>query len=157
MTRTTAASIVIAWLALSPSAAVAQSFPSKPIRAIIPFAAGSFTDVLPRVVFDQTATQVKQPIIVENRGGAGGTIGTGAVAKAEPDGYTLLATSSAHTITPAIYPNLPYDTARDLAGVASLGLSPLVMIIAPSKGFKTVQAFVAAAKAKPGSINFASA
>jgi len=157
MTQTTAASIVIACLALSPSAAVAQSFPSKPIRAIVPFAAGSFTDVLPRVVFDQTATQVKQPIIVENRGGAGGTIGTGAVAKAEPDGYTLLATSSAHTITPAIYPNLPYDTARDLAGVASLGLSPLVMIIAPSKGFKTVQAFVAAAKAKPGSINFASA
>jgi tripartite-type tricarboxylate transporter receptor subunit TctC len=157
MTRTTAASIVIACLALSPSAAFAQGFPSKPIRAIVPFAAGSFTDVLPRVVFDQTATQVKQPIIVENRGGAGGTIGTGAVAKAEPDGYTLLATSSAHTITPAIYPNLSYDTARDLSGVASLGLSPLVMIIAPSKGFKTVQDFVAAAKAKPGTINFASA
>src|SRR5262249_62015735 len=113
--------------------------------------------VLPRVVLDQAATQVKQPIVVENRGGAGGTIGTGAVAKAEPDGYTLLTTSSAHTITPAIYPNLPYDTARDLAGVASLGLSPLVMIIAPSKGLTTVQAFVAAAKAKPGSINFASA
>src|SRR5215207_5297566 len=95
MTRT--ATIVIACLAL-PSAALAQTFPSKPIRAIVPFAAGSFTDVLPRVVFDQAATQVKQPIIVENRGGAGGTIGTGAVAKADPDGYTLLATSSAHTI-----------------------------------------------------------
>ena len=155
MTRT--ATIVIACLALGPSAALAQSFPSKPIRAIVPFAAGSFTDVLPRVVFDQAATQVKQPIIVENRGGAGGTIGTGAVAKADPDGYTLLATSSAHTITPAIYPNLPYDTARDLSGVASLGLSPLVMIMAPSKGHRTVQSFVAAAKAKPGTINFASA
>jgi len=150
-------SLVVAWLALSPSLALAQAWPSKPIRVIVPFAAGSFTDVLPRVVLDQASTRVKQPIVVENRGGAGGTIGTGAVAKAEPDGYTLLATSSAHTITPAIYPNLPYDTANDLSGVASLGLSPLVMIIAPSKGFKTVQAFVAAAKAKPGSINFASA
>src|SRR5436190_13998352 len=115
MTRT--ATIVIACLVLGPSAALAQGFPSKPIRAIVPFAAGSFTDVLPRVVFEQTATQVKQPIIVENRGGAGGTIGTGAVAKAEPDGHTLLATSSAHTITPAIYPNLSYDTAHDLSGV----------------------------------------
>jgi tripartite-type tricarboxylate transporter receptor subunit TctC len=135
----------------------AQTWPAKPIRTIVPFAAGSFTDVLPRVVLDQIATQIRQPIIVENRGGAGGTIGTGTVAKADPDGYTLLATSSAHTIAPAIYPNLSYDTARDLAGVASLGLSPLVMIIAPSKGIRTVQDFVTAAKAKPGTINFASA
>jgi tripartite-type tricarboxylate transporter receptor subunit TctC len=144
-------------LVLITSAATAQSWPTKPIRTIVPFAAGSFTDVLPRVVLDQIATQIRQPIIVENRGGAGGTIGTGTVAKAEADGYTLLATSSAHTIAPAIYPNLSYDTARDLAGVASLGLSPLVMIIAPSKGFRTVQDFVTAAKAKPGTINFASA
>src|SRR5262249_16192565 len=151
------ASVVLAFLALGSSAAFAQNFPSKPIRVIVPFAAGSFTDVLPRVVFEQTALQVKRPIIVENRGGAGGTIGTSAVAKAEPDGYTLLATSSAHTITPAIYPNLSYDTARDLSGVASLGLSPLVMITTPSRGFKTVQDFVAQAKAKPGTINFASA
>jgi tripartite-type tricarboxylate transporter receptor subunit TctC len=147
----------LAWLAFGITEASAQSWPSKPIRAIVPFAAGSFTDVVPRVVLEQVSSQIKQPIIVENRGGAGGTIGTGAVAKAEPDGYTLLANSSAHTIAPAIYPNLSYDTARDLSGVASLGLSPLVMIIAPSKGIRTVQAFVAAAKAKPGSINFASA
>src|ERR1700754_1285349 len=151
------ASLVAACLLLCPVLAWAQGYPSRPIRVIVPFGAGSFTDVLPRVVLDQAATQLKQPIIVENRGGAGGTIGTGSVAKADPDGYTLLATSSAHTITPAIYPNLPYDTARDLAGVGSLGLSPLVMIMAPSKGFKTVQDFVAAAKAKPGTINFASA
>src|SRR5712672_2290808 len=144
-------------LALAPSSASAQTWPAKPVRAIVPFAAGSFTDVLPRVVFDQVSVQLRQPIIVENRGGAGGTIGTGAVVKAEPDGYTLLANSSAHTIAPAIYPNLTYDTARDLAGVASLGLTPLVMIIAPSKGIRTVQAFVEAAKAKPGSTNFASA
>src|SRR5262245_48771866 len=78
------ATIVIACLALSPCAAQGQTYPSKPIRAIVPFAAGSFTDVLPRVVFEQAAANIKQPIIVENRGGAGGTIGTGAVAKAEP-------------------------------------------------------------------------
>jgi tripartite-type tricarboxylate transporter receptor subunit TctC len=146
-----------ACLMLGMAQSSAQTWPTKPIRTIVPFAAGSFTDVLPRVVLDQIATQIRQPIIVENRGGAGGTIGTGTVAKADPDGYTLLATSSAHTIAPAIYPNLSYDTARDLAGVASLGLSPLVMIIAPSKGIRTVQDFVTAAKAKPGTINFASA
>jgi tripartite-type tricarboxylate transporter receptor subunit TctC len=139
------------------SIATAQTWPSKPIRVVIPFAAGSFTDVLPRVVFDQVGKQLGQTVIVENRAGAGGTIGTAAVVRAEPDGYTLLATSSAHTITPAIYPNLNYDTARDLSAVVSLGQSPLVMIMAPSRGHKTVQDFVKAAKAKPGSANFASA
>src|SRR5258708_7073514 len=92
------------------SSFAAHTCPTNPIRTIVPFAAGSFTDVLPRVVLDQIATQIRQPLIVENRGGAGGTIGTGTVAKADPDGYTLLATSSAHTIAPAIYPNLSYDT-----------------------------------------------
>jgi tripartite-type tricarboxylate transporter receptor subunit TctC len=159
VTMTRVSSIITGFtcLVLGTVQASAQTWPIKPIRTIVPFAAGSFTDVLPRVVLDQIATQIRQPIIVENRGGAGGTIGTGTVAKADPDGYTLLATSSAHTIAPAIYPNLSYDTARDLAGVASLGLSPLVMIIAPSKGIRTVQDFVTAAKAKPGTINFASA
>jgi len=95
--------------------------------------------------------------VVENRTGAGGTIGTAAVARADPDGYTLLATSSAHTITPAIYPKLSYDTGRDLSAIVSMGQSPLVMIMSPSKGHKTVQDFVKAAKAKPGSANFASA
>lgn len=150
-------------LALLPAAvivgvALAQdTYPSRPIRVIIPFGAGSFTDVLPRVVFDQVSKQMGQPIIVENRGGAGGTLGTGVVAKSAPDGYTLLANSSAHTIAPAIYPNLSYDTARDLSALVSMGQTPLVMIMAPSKGHKTVQDFVKAAKAKPGTANFASA
>jgi len=137
--------------------AAAQTWAGKPVRVIIPFAAGSFTDVLPRVVFDQVSKQLGQTIVVENRTGAGGTIGTAAVARADPDGYTLLATSSAHTITPAIYPKLSYDTGRDLAAVVSMGQTPLVMIMAPSKGHKTVQDFVKAAKAKPGSANFATA
>jgi tripartite-type tricarboxylate transporter receptor subunit TctC len=154
--RTTWA-VVTTIAVLAPSLAVAQTWPSKPIRAVIPFAAGSLTDVLPRVVFDHVSRQIGQTIVVENRTGAGGTIGVAAVARAEPDGYTILANSSAHTIAPAIYPNLSYDTARDLTGVISLGVSPLVMIMAPSKGHKTVQEFVKHAKAKPDSINFTSA
>jgi tripartite-type tricarboxylate transporter receptor subunit TctC len=157
MMRSDAIFIALVGFAISTGPATAQSWPAKPIRAIVPFAAGSLTDVVPRVVFDQVGSQLGQTIVVENRGGAGGTIGTGAVAKADPDGYTLLANSSAHTIAPAIYPNLTYDTARDLTAVVSLGQTPMVMIIAPSKGIKTVGAFVTAAKAKPGSINFASA
>lgn len=136
--------------------AVAQSWPSKPIRAIIPFGAGSATDVVPRIVLEQLSAQLGQPIVVENRGGAGGTIGSAMVAKAEPDGYTILVNSSAHTITPSIYPNLSYDVARDFAAVAAVGNVPNVLIIAPSKGLNTVQDFVLAAKAKPGSFNFAS-
>jgi tripartite-type tricarboxylate transporter receptor subunit TctC len=134
----------------------AQTWPAKPIRAIIPFGAGSATDVIPRIVFDELSARLGQAIIVENRGGAGGTIGATAVAKAEGDGYTLLVNSSAHTITPAIYPNLSYDAATDFAGVGAIGTVPNVLIIAPSKGIKTLAEFVAAAKAKPGSFNFAS-
>src|SRR6266496_6211893 len=88
---------------------LAETYPSKTIRVIIPFGAGSATDVIPRIVFDQLSRQLGQAIVVENRGGAGGTIGSTAVAKADADGYTLLVNSSAHTITPAIYANLPYD------------------------------------------------
>jgi tripartite-type tricarboxylate transporter receptor subunit TctC len=144
-------------IAIHTHAASAQTWPSKPIRAVIPFAAGSFTDVLPRVVFDHVGKQLGQTIVVENRTGAGGTIGVAAVARAEPDGHTILANSSAHTIAPAIYPNLPYDTARDLSAVISLGQTPMVMIMAPSKGHKTVQDFVKFAKTQPDAINFASA
>ena len=137
--------------------ALAQTWPSKPIRAIIPFAAGSATDVIPRVVFEPLSAQLGQPIVVENRGGAGTTIGAAIVAKAEADGYTLLATSSAHTLVPTVYPSAPYDTAADFAAVVSLGSSPNVLVVSPAKDFKTAQDLVAAAKARPGSFNFASA
>ncbi len=96
--------------------ASAQNWPTKPIRAFIPFSAGSATDVIPRAVFDRVAADLGQPIIVENRGGAGGTIAVGAVVKAEPDGYTILANSSAHTMAPAIIDNMPYDTAKRSLG-----------------------------------------
>jgi len=137
--------------------ASAQTWPTRPIRAIVPFSAGSTTDIIPRIVFDQLAVELGQPIVVENRGGAGGTIGAAAVAKAEPDGYTILANSSAHAVSPSIYPNLPYDTARDLSAVIPLGVSPNVLVVSPSSGARTVQEFVAALKAKPGSVNFSSA
>jgi tripartite-type tricarboxylate transporter receptor subunit TctC len=123
---------------------------------LIPFGAGSATDVVPRIVFDQLSPALGQPIIVENRVGAGGTLATGLVAKADPDGYTFLATSSAHTITPSVYTKLPYDAARDLAGVIPFGAVSNVLVIAPSKGIKTIKELVAAAQAKPGSFNYAS-
>ena len=133
----------------------AQSWPTRTIRAILPFAPGTGADVVSRLVFNQISIQLGQQIVVENRGGAGGTIGSAVVAKAEPDGYTILGQSTSHTIAPAIYPNMTYDVARDFAAVASYGTMPTALVIAPSKGIKTIQEFVAAAKAKP--LTFASA
>lgn len=139
------------------SLAQAQSWPAKPIRIVIPFGAGSAVDVIPRIVLDQMSRQLGQPVIVENRVGAGGTTGMSQVAKADPDGYTLLVNSSAHTIVPSVYKTLSFDVAKDLAGVTPLGNLPNVLITAPSLGYKTVADLVAAAKAKPGTFNFATA
>ena len=135
----------------------AESWPARPIKAFIPFSAGSATDVIPRVVFEELSTQLGQPIVVENRGGAGGTIGVGAVVAAEPDGYTILANSSAHTIAPWIVPNLPYNVATDLRAAVALGKNANMLVVSPSKGWRTLQDLVAAAKAKPGTFNYGSA
>ncbi len=143
-------------LLFAATSAFADNWPSKPIRAIIPFGAGSAVDVVPRLVFEQLSQQLGQSIVVENRGGAGGTIGTAAVAKAESDGYTMLVHSSAHTIAPALYPNLSYSVIRDFATVGVMGSVPNIMIIAPSKGFKSAKDYVAHAKANPTASNFAS-
>jgi tripartite-type tricarboxylate transporter receptor subunit TctC len=134
----------------------APTWPSKPIRLIVPLTPGSATDVMGRVVMDQVASQLGQPIIVENRPGAGNTIGMGAVAKADPDGYTILANSSTHTVTPATRSNLGFEM-TDLAAIIPLGNMPVVMVVNLSKGYKKLSDFVAAAKARPGSINYASA
>jgi tripartite-type tricarboxylate transporter receptor subunit TctC len=136
--------------------AAAQTWPTKPLKAIVPIGAGSLTDIVPRVVFEQLSGQLGQSIVVENRPGAGQTTGVAVVAKSDADGYTLLANSSAHTIAPAFYPNLSYHPGRDLATVATLGVSPFVLVVSPNRGFKTVRDLVAAAKAKPGTFNFAS-
>ena len=134
----------------------AQAWPSKPLRVIVPFGAGSTTDIVPRAVFEQLAPQLGQNIVVENRAGAGGTIGAGIAARAEADGYTILASGSSHTISPALYSKLSYHPSRDFAAAVPLGVSPVVLVVAPAKGFRTVTDFIAAAKARPGTFNFSS-
>jgi tripartite-type tricarboxylate transporter receptor subunit TctC len=150
------------WLILLPALGLAtldaraQTWPTKPLKAIVPVAAGSLVDIVPRIVFEQLSMQLGQSIIVENRPGAGATIGTSLVAKADPDGYTILVNSSAHAIAPSLYANLSYDPALDFAAAAPLGITPFVLVVPPARGFKTVRDFVAAANAKPGASNFSS-
>ena len=147
-------------LGFLPLASTSQdAWPSKPIRVIVPFGPGSAADASGRAVVDLLSKQLGQPIIVENRVGAGGTIGAGSVAKAAPDGYTLLIHSNSHTVTASTYSlaQMGYDPARDLVGVAPLALTPSVFVTATSKGFATMQAMIDHAKAKPDSINYASA
>jgi tripartite-type tricarboxylate transporter receptor subunit TctC len=138
-------------------AAAQQPWPTKPIRAIVPIAPGTGADVIFRLVFHELSNRLGQQIVIENRGGAGGTIGSAAAAKADPDGYTILAQSTSHTIAPAIYPNMSYDVTRDFIAVVPFGKMPTALVISPSKGIKTVQELVAQAKAKPGTLTFASA
>ncbi len=141
---------------LVPLAAQADVWPSKLIKGVIPFGAGSATDVVPRIVFERLGAELGQTIVVENRVGAGGTLGTGAVAKADPDGYTVLAHSSAITIAPAIFPNLSYDATKDLSSVLMIGQSANVMIVPMSRPWNNVQDFLVAARAKDSAINFGS-
>jgi tripartite-type tricarboxylate transporter receptor subunit TctC len=136
--------------------ASASTWPAKPIRVVVPVAPGSTVDIVPRVVFEQLSAQLGQNIIVDNRPGAGTTIGSALVAKATPDGHTVLVNSSAHTIAPALYANLPYHPVRDLTGVVPLGVSACVLVVSPAKAFKTVGDLVVAAKARPAALNFSS-
>ena len=150
-----------AWFALAvglvPFGASAETWPDRPVHIVVPLTAGSATDVMARTVAAQLSEQLGQPFIVDNKPGAGGTIGMGAVARAKPDGYTILVQSSSYTITPITYPNTPYDVQRDLVGVTPLALLPQALVIAPSKGINSVKELVAAAKARPGVFNYASA
>ena len=127
----------------------AQTWPTRPIRAIVPLTAGSAVDIVPRIVFGQVSAQLGKQIVVENRPGASGTIGARAVATAAPDGYTLLAYSSAHTIAASTVANLPYDPVKDFDAITALGSLPTVLTIAPSKNIKTIQELVALGKTRP--------
>lgn len=138
-----------------PLAALAQQWPGKPIRAIVPFGPGSTIDIIGRIVAEPLSAALGQPIVIENRGGAGGSIGSAAVAKAEPDGYTILIHASAHSAAPAAYPNAPYDAGKDLRGAAVFGSVPNVTVISPEKGIRTLKELVDAAS--KGSFTFASA
>ena len=146
-----------ALIAFGASEAAAQNWPTRAVSVISPFTAGNASDLVGRVVLDQVSKQVGQPFVLENRPGGGGTIGVNQVAKAEPDGYTALLHSSSFSAALVMHKNLPYDTLKDFAPVVPLGAQPVVLVTAPSKGFKTVADLVAAAKAKPGAMNFASA
>ena len=137
--------------------AFAQDFPSKPIRFIVPLTPGSGADIAGRILGKHIGDAVKQTVVVENRPGAGGIIGTQAVAKSDPDGYTLLVQSASHAANPAIFKSLPYDPLKDLVDVALLGVTPYVMITAAGGPYKNVKSLIDAAKAKPGDIPFASA
>ncbi len=149
--------LTIAALCTMPWAAHAQAWPAKAIRVIVPFSAGSGTDTLARPVLAEMSKLLGQPIVVENRPGAGGTIGMQAVAGAEPDGYTLLVHSNSFTVVPSTYTRLAFDPVHDFRGVMPVGSLPMAMVTAPDKGYRDVQDLIAKAKAKPGSITFASA
>lgn len=135
----------------------AMDFPSKPIRILVGFTPGGGPDITARYIAQKLAESWKQQVLVENRPGAGGTVAAGVVARASPDGYTLLSVTSAHAIAQAIYPKLPYDTFKDLSGITQSGSSKYVLVVAPSLGIRSVKDLLAAARAKPGQLNFSSA
>ncbi len=150
-------SLIAALLAAAAFAASAQPFPSKPIRIIVPFTPGSATDTMARPVADKLSQALGQPVLVENRPGAGGTIGIAQLAKSPADGYTLAVVSTGHVVNPVLYASLPYDTIKDVSGVAPLAGQPCVLVVSPQLGVKTVKDLVAMAKAKPGQMNYATA
>jgi tripartite-type tricarboxylate transporter receptor subunit TctC len=135
----------------------AQEYPAKTIRLIVPLSAGAGADIVGRIVAQRMNEHWKQPVIVENRPGAGGQIGTSAVVKAEADGHTLLVQSSSHSANPAIYKNLPYDPLKDLIDVAILGKTPYVMVSAGSGPYRSLKMLIDAARAKPGELAYSSA
>ncbi|WP_395712727.1 Bug family tripartite tricarboxylate transporter substrate binding protein [Reyranella sp.] len=144
-------------LGLFASGATAQGWPDRPVHIVVPLTAGSATDVMARTVGQRLAEQLGQPFIVDNKPGAAGTIGVGAVARARPDGNTILVQSSSYTITPITYPNTPYDTLRDLVGITPLAVLPQALVVSPDSGLKSVKDLIARAKARPGTLNYGSA
>jgi len=130
----------------------AQAYPNKPVRAIISFTPGSSTDIVGRLVMSRVSEYWGQPVVAENRPGAGGSIGSAAVARSAPDGYTLLINSSAHSVNPAIYAKLPYDTKKDFIDVVPLTLQPNVLVVAADSPYKTLAEMVESARAHPGQL-----
>src|ERR1700716_2762757 len=141
-------------LAAAASQASAQGYPNKPVHVIISFTPGSSTDIVGRIVSQKLADIWNQPVVPENRAGAGGSIGSAIVAKAAADGYTLLINSSAHSVNPAIYAKLPYDTTKDFSDIAPLAVQPNVLVVNAGAPYKSVMDLVNAAKANPGAINW---
>jgi tripartite-type tricarboxylate transporter receptor subunit TctC len=132
-------------------------YPSRPIKIVVPFPVGTLTDEVARTFADKLSTQFGKPVLVENKPGAGGTLGAKAVASADPDGYTLLFTNSQYAIAPSVYETLGYDTLVDLVGIALVAESPSAVIVSPKMGVKTLKDFIEAAKSRPGAFVYASA
>ena len=134
------------------SPAGAGDYPNKIIKLIVPFTAGSATDIMARIIGERLSASMGQSIVVENRPGAGGTLGAGQVAKSEPDGYTLLVVSTGHVVNPALYGSLSYDTIGDFAGVSPWAALPNVLVVGAASPIKSVSELIAIAKAKPGQL-----
>ncbi len=153
MKKTFLAALALAAFAIP---AHSQPYPSKPIRIVVPFGPGGFTDVVARILQKELGAAVGQPVVVENKPGAGSTIGTSEVAKAKPDGYTLVMISTTHVITPHLYKEMPYDPIKDFTPVMKLGEGPYVLVVHPSLGVKSVAELIALAKKEPNKIDYAS-
>jgi tripartite-type tricarboxylate transporter receptor subunit TctC len=149
-----AAAIALALLALHANGVSAQTYPNKPIRIIVPFVAGGAVDTLARMMGAKLSESLGQPVIVENRPGAGGNVAADAVAKSPPDGYTILQNTNGQAISPAIYRSLPFDVVKDFVPVTQLVASQLVLAGSPKLAATSVQELIALAKAKPGSLNY---
>lgn len=148
---------ISAFVTVQANAQSVSDYPRKPIRIIIGFTPGGGPDITARYIAQKLTEVYRQQVIVDNRPGAGGTVGANLVATANPDGYTLLSVSSAHAVAASIYSKLPYDTTRDLSGITQTATSKYVLVAAPALGVKTLKDFLAVAKAKPGQLNFSSA
>jgi tripartite-type tricarboxylate transporter receptor subunit TctC len=151
-----AAIVAVASLALGTGSAWAQAFPSKPVRIVVPFPPGGTVDVLARLIAPKMSEGLGQPVIVDNRGGAGGAIGTNVVAQADPDGHTLLLTPNGIAVAPAMFRKLPYDPAKDFAPVTQLVATMYIIVANPSLPASSMKEFIELAKAKPGSLNYGS-
>lgn len=153
-----ACSALFALALLAPLGAAAQGYPAKPIRLMVPFPPGGSTDIVARIVAQKLGERLGQPVTIENRGGAGGTIGTALIARAPADGYNLVvATTSTHVVAPAVYPKLDYDPVKDFAGVSMIAITPYLLVVNPSVKAANVKEFIAVAKERPGKLNYASA
>src|SRR5438270_6316883 len=139
--------VLLAALAACALQAAAQNYPTKPVHVIISFTAGSSTDIVGRIVIQKLAEIWGQPVVPENKAGAGGSIGSAVVAKATPDGYTLLINSNAHSVNPVIYAKLPYDTLKDFTEITPLAIQPNVFVVTADSPYKTLADFINAAKA----------
>jgi tripartite-type tricarboxylate transporter receptor subunit TctC len=148
--------LVLAWLLALAASAVAQDYPTRPIKFVVPYPPGGGTDVVARILVEPLAAELGQPIVIDNRGGAAGNLGTDIVAKSPADGYTILFTLSSHTINPKLYEKLPFDVERDFAPISLAAQIPQILVANPSVPITSVKELIAYAKANPGKLNYAS-